>query len=95
MTWLIQDSLFPAMERFVILKHLNVSFCDTTGEGAFFSDDAMRIDYVPILSDTNTNSSRNPNPSLRDSSDFLDESSNCMIIWFHHKYRIRTIIIIH
>lgn len=47
-------NLFSTMGRFVILKHLDITSFDATEKDAFFIDDAMKIDYVPIVGTNNS-----------------------------------------
>jgi len=58
------------MGRFVILKHLNITSYDTTDKDSFFIDDAMRMDYVSILSSSNFSVGEPKNSS--------EETGKCM-----------------
>ena len=48
-TFNLQDDLFASAARFIILKNIGVSHVNATSPGAFFEDNVMKIEYVPII----------------------------------------------
>ena len=69
---LMQGNLFSTMGRFVILKHLDITSFDATEKDAFFIDDAMKIDYVPIVGTNNSSNDELTNNN--------GETGNCMYL---------------
>ena len=55
---LLQDHLFEAASKFVVLKDLEVSCVDASRPETSFQDNVMKVCYVPVLPSSSSASSR-------------------------------------
>lgn len=65
----LQEDLFLAASRFIILDHLKVSHCDATASNnTSFEDSVMKVEYIPIVPAGNNNEDSGSNEIKKDSS---------------------------
>ena len=65
----MQEDLFLAASRFIILDHLKVSHCDATApNNTNFEDSVMKVEYIPISPVGSNNETSGSNEIKKDSS---------------------------